>query len=42
VKFSSTLEHESINNFKILQGAFKKVTVDKVYRIYSRISRSRI
>jgi RP/EB family microtubule-associated protein len=27
---SSTLEHESINNFKILQGAFKKVAVDKV------------
>jgi len=30
VKLSSTLEHESINNFKILQGAFKKVAADKV------------
>ena len=27
---SSTLEHESINNFKLLQSAFKKVSVDKV------------
>merc|ERR1719427_707580 len=25
VKFSSKLEHEYINNFKILQGAFKKI-----------------
>lgn len=30
VKFNSTLEHEYINNFKILQGAFKKTTVDKI------------
>jgi len=31
VKLSSTLEHEFINNFKILQSAFKKVNADKVY-----------
>ena len=31
VKLLSTLEHEYINNFKILQGAFKKVNADKVY-----------
>lgn len=30
VKMSTTLEHESINNFKILQAAFKKCGVDKV------------
>jgi RP/EB family microtubule-associated protein len=30
VKFNSTLEHEYINNFKILQGAFKKTSVDKI------------
>lgn len=30
VKFRTNLEHEYIQNFKILQGAFKKMTVDKV------------
>jgi len=30
VKFSARLEHESINNFKVLQAAFKKMNVDKV------------
>ncbi|XP_034947191.1 microtubule-associated protein RP/EB family member 1 isoform X3 [Chelonus insularis] len=30
VKFRTNLEHEYIQNFKILQGAFKKVNVDKV------------
>ena len=30
VKFSTMLEHEYIQNCKILQGSFKKVGVDKV------------
>jgi len=30
VKMMSALEHENINNFKILQSAFKKTSVDKV------------
>lgn len=30
VKFSSKLEHEYIANFKLLQGSFKKLAVDKV------------
>lgn len=30
IKLSPTLEHENINNFKALQGAFKKAGVDKV------------
>jgi len=30
VKFNTNLEHEYINNFKILQAAFKKMNVDKV------------
>lgn len=34
VKFRTNLEHEYIQNFKILQGAFKKMSVDKVCRIY--------
>jgi len=33
VKFSSKLEHEYINNFKILQGAFKKMSVDQVIEV---------
>lgn len=32
VKFRTNLEHEYIQNFKILQGAFKKMNVDKVRR----------
>lgn len=30
VKFRTNLEHEYIQNFKILQAAFKKMSVDKV------------
>jgi len=30
VKFSTKLEHEFIQNFKILQAAFKKMNVDKI------------
>lgn len=30
VKFRTNLEHEYIQNFKILQGGFKKMSVDKV------------
>ena len=30
VKFRTNLEHEYIHNFKILQGGFKKMNVDKV------------
>ena len=30
VKFKTNLEHEYIQNFKLLQGAFKKMNVDKV------------
>jgi len=30
VKFKTNLEHEYIQNFKLLQGCFKKMHVDKV------------
>jgi hypothetical protein len=30
IKFKTNLEHEYIQNFKILQAAFKKMNVDKV------------
>jgi len=30
VKFNTKLEHEYINNFKVLQAAFKKMNVDKI------------
>jgi hypothetical protein len=30
IKFRTNLEHEYIQNFKILQAAFKKMGVDKV------------
>ena len=30
MKFKTNLEHEYIQNFKILQAAFKKVNIDKV------------
>ncbi|XP_068185709.1 microtubule-associated protein RP/EB family member 1b [Antennarius striatus] len=30
VKFGAKLEHEYIHNFKLLQGAFKKMMVDKI------------
>merc|ERR1711997_1065606 len=32
-KFKTNLEHEYIQNFKILQAAFKKVNVDKIIQI---------
>lgn len=35
VKFRTNLEHEYIQNFKILQAAFKKMGVDKVRKINS-------
>ena len=34
VKYRTNLEHEYIQNFKILQGGFKKMNVDKVCAIY--------
>ena len=37
VKFKTNLEHEYIQNFKILQAAFKKVNVDKVSKKSSHI-----
>merc|ERR1719342_1529521 len=30
VKFNTKLEHECIDNFKVLQVAFKKMNVDKI------------
>ena len=30
MKFNTKLEHEYINNFKVLQNSFKSVNVDKV------------
>ena len=30
IKFNARLEHESIQNFKVLQAAFKRMNVDKV------------
>ncbi|XP_012252905.1 microtubule-associated protein RP/EB family member 1 isoform X4 [Athalia rosae] len=33
VKFKTVLEHEYIQNFKILQGGFKKMNVDKIVPI---------
>merc|ERR1719328_226615 len=30
IKFRTKLEHECIQNFKILQGGFKKMAVDKI------------
>lgn len=30
VKFQAKLEHEFIHNFKVLQAAFKRMSVDKV------------
>lgn len=39
VKFRTNLEHEYIQNFKLVQGAFKRVGCDKVitksHEIYS-------
>lgn len=33
VKFNTKLEHEYINNFKVLQAAFKKMGVDKIVSV---------
>lgn len=33
VKFNTNLEHEYINNFKILQYSFKKLQVDKASNV---------
>ena len=30
VKFNTKQEHEYINNFKVLQASFKKMSVDKI------------
>lgn len=35
VKFRTNLEHEYIQNFKILQAGFKKMSVDKVKIVYA-------
>merc|ERR1719309_774267 len=32
VKFNSKQEHEYINNFKVLQASFKKMSVDKLVK----------
>lgn len=37
VKFQAKLEHEYIQNFKILQAGFKRMGVDKVSKLYSFI-----
>lgn len=34
VKFQAKLEHEFIHNFKVLQAAFKRMSVDKVRILY--------
>ena len=41
VKFATQLEHEFIQNFKILQNSFKKMNVDKV-KYYSFRAKYRI
>ena len=33
MKFNTKLEHEYINNFKVLQAAFKKMNVDKIVSV---------
>lgn len=38
VKFRTNLEHEYIQNFKILQAAFKKMNVDKVSSIMIHVA----
>jgi hypothetical protein len=39
VKFNTNLEHEYIQNWKLLQTAFKKASVDKVlyYNFYKQL-----
>ena len=39
VKFNAKLEHENIQNFKILQNAFRAVQVDKVCHRWLRYKR---
>lgn len=34
VKFQAKLEHEFIHNFKVLQAAFKRMSVDKVGQLF--------
>ncbi len=34
VKLDAKLEHEFINNFKLLQNCFKKLAVDKVFNAF--------
>lgn len=34
VKFNTNLEHEYINNYKLLQASFKKMNVDKVSKLW--------
>ena len=36
VKFNASLEHENIQNFKILQNTFRAVQVDKVCLLNAR------
>lgn len=38
VKFKTNLEHEYIQNFKVLQAGFKKMGVEKVKRIKISLS----
>jgi RP/EB family microtubule-associated protein len=37
VKFRTNLEHEYIQNFKVLQAAFKKMNVDKVNFVLTHV-----
>lgn len=38
VKFQAKLEHEYIHNFKVLQAAFKRMSVDKVRQTFAPLS----
>lgn len=38
IKFQAKLEHEYIHNFKLLQGAFKKMGVSKVRKAMFSVS----
>lgn len=33
IKYNAKLEHEYIQNFKVLQASFKRMNVDKVRRL---------
>ena len=41
VKFTTQLEHEYIQNFKILQVAFKKMNVDKASATGAKLFRQK-